>query len=392
MSERTSVHDGWSRAREKPEQRQRRKEAEHVTDAVFGPLLVENPLAVRVQHVPYTLRLSPGHIEWTLGDLGSKEPRHGWRSGWQADGRHPPDPARVPEDVCLTAFTRLADEQDEGPFLQFAQRYGVLGLCHAQNEGSQKINGVQFWAGDEGNDLQEWYPGIRDGSFPPVVEPENVNAPDARIQWYREPIAGWRAYARQARAVMQIAFTLQQGQCARREEWQCFYEDKDAHLLADADLENQRGVLAHMVSRRWIENAGISLQLHSYNDGVLRLRLETGGFYGPRAKRLKVEDQNIYTQDGLALGWPRNSLFGTLALQLIAVVYANDRLIQCAQCATVFPRQGKRRYCSVTCVEDAHRKDERISAAKSRAEKKRAVTLLDSHSDSQDKKTPMDVS
>ncbi len=385
MNEDAPIHKGWWAANEKPEQRRRRHEAEDVARAVFGPLLVENPLAVRVQHVPYALRLSPGHIEWTLGDLASNEPRHGWHSGWRADGCHPPKFAPVPEDVCLMAFMRLADEQDEGQFLQFAQRYGVLGLCHAQNEESRQINGVQFWVGDEGSNLQEWYPGIRDGSLPPTIEPENVDAPDARIKWYREPIAGWKAYARQARAVVQIAFTLQQGQRAGTEGWQCFYEDKDAHRLAYENLEGQRGVLAHMVSRRWIENAGISLQLHSYSDGVPRLSLETGGFYGPRVKRPKVEDQNIYRQDGLALGWPRHSLFSTLALQLIAVVYANDRLVQCAQCSTIFPRQGKHRYCSKVCADAAHREDKRISAAKSRAAKKGAGVSVDSHPDSQDK-------
>ncbi|MGI8688667.1 MAG: hypothetical protein ACR2M3_08815 [Thermomicrobiales bacterium] len=369
------VHKGWWAANEKPEERQRRKESEYVTHAVFGPLLIENPLAVRVQHVPHALRLSPGHIEWTLGDAS----HHGWRGGWRADGYHPPNPALVPEDVCLTAFMRLADEQDEGQFLQFAQRYGVLGLCPTQNEESRKINGVQFRAGGERNELQEWYPGIRDGSLPPraIIEPENVDAPDAWMQWYREPIAGWRAYARQARAVMQIAFTVRDGQRAGREEWQCFYEDKDAHRFADADLEGQRGVLAHMVSRRWIENAGVSLQLHSYNDGIPRLSLETGGFYGPRAARAKVEEQNIYKQDGLALGWPRHSLFSTLALQLMAVVCANDRLVRCAGCGMIFPYQGKQRprtdqphYCSTACQDEASREDKREYAARQRAKKK----------------------
>jgi len=377
------------------------REALLLAQAPFRVLPVDNPLAARELQVPRYIRLGNGRIEW----------RGGWETGWRADGVHPPNLVPVPEDSCLAAFIRLADEQDDAVFVSFAQRYGVLGLCPVPKEQGKQIRGVKFFYTSDveqyradfaefieqamniqkGQTLrfaraeaEHWYPSVRDKNHPPSYVERRASR---EKQWFWEPIEGWRAYAREARAILNIAIALRAGEQGGSDYWrvlepspQILLEDDRVSSYADLPIRDQRTTLGFLIRHRWLANAGVTLSFHWLYDGPPRLYLETGGLYGP--DRLRDETDPAF------LNWPLHSLFSTLALQLAGAVCADERLVQCAKCGNVFLYEGKRRpradqphYCSDACYQEARREDKREHAAKKRAAQRVTATLTAKTSD-----------
>lgn len=351
-----------------------RVEALLAAEAPYRTFLVENPLTDRVLHVPPLLRVRAGRIEWSLGDAADGW----WREGWSADRMRISDPLPSPRLSCLSQFVRLADEFDERMFLLFAQRFGVLGLCPVP-EGA-RINGIHF--GDP-SAPEHWYPGVRDGGIPPLVDPEVF----AHERWYWEPIAGWRAYAKEAQSVLNLA------RDARLSQTREANPSPPNELAARySPYPEDETVVLPMIIRSWLANAGITISFVWPRAEGPKLVLSTGGIAGPN--RRQPVSGALLTDPLAQLGWPLHNLFGTLALQLAGALCADDRLVQCAKCGRIFmhegayrPRYDRPHYCSDPCRQDARRETMRKSAAKSRAAKKGAkremTRRVDSHRDSQ---------
>jgi len=367
----TTLMANNARAHERQQEEDQRVEALLLAEAPFRTFLVENPLVDRALHVPPLLRLGPGRIEWALGNADDGW----WRDGWRADRAQASEPLPSPRLSCLNQFIRLADDPDERRFLLFAQRYGVLGLCPVPE--GERFNGVRF--GDP-SALEHWYPGVRDKGVPPRVDPDATEGK----RWYWEPIAGWRAYAREARAILRMA---QHVRIHGRKEPLPSDNRLSQYNLGDAESSLHEVVASF--AHNWLKNAGITVTLSWLQGQPARLVLSTGGAAGP-SKHPQVS--GLVTDPLAQLGWPLHNLFGTLALQLAGALCADDRLVQCARCGTIFMHEGAHRprrdqpyYCGVACRQAARKEDKREWAARKRAEKKSvAVTDGDSHADSQD--------
>jgi len=325
-----------------------------------------------VLHVPPLLQLRPGSIEWSLGDGKGGW----WRDGWRADGAQYPDPLPSTRLSCLNQFIRLAEEPDERRFLLFAQRYGVLGLCRVP-EGA-RINGVCL-----GHPAapEYWYPGVRDKGVPQRVDPSLSTSG----QWYWEPIEGWRQLARQARLILDWAFCLRSS-----EGWSRLPFDAARAQYSTDDAESSLHSILESLAGSWLDNAGITVNFTWSPGEQARLVLSTGGIRGPSSR---TPSSGIVTDPLVQLGWPLHNLFGTLALQLVGALCADERLVQCARsrCGTIFMHEGVHRprrdqpyYCGEACRHEARKEDKREWAAKNRAAKKAAAVTSDSHPDSQD--------
>ena len=176
---------------------------------------------------------------------------------------------------ALTRFVRLADA--DGPaILRFARQYGVL------------------------------IPGAL--GRPP----------------YSEPLELWRHYARQARALLNIAARLHRDEPGELAEWQAVYarqplmDQAQLEKLAGAPVESQR-FFVEMAVNEWLKMASVQPEFQ-WRYGSPRITLSGAG------------------------------LFPALALQLMAAIARTDGLALCTGCGSPYtpkrrPRTGTRHYC-----------------------------------------------
>ncbi len=295
--------------------------------------------------VPRAVRLGPGRIEWTFGGQteGIKVESGGVRQ------KNPPYAvdtgvrgAKMPPSNPLAHFVQLAEATDQEEFVAFAERFGVLGLHHLTS--AETIHGGYQWDNDV------WVPGL----VSPLVD---VDA-RAHEQWYWGPLAVWRAYAREAQMIQQAAFNLKREKLVDNRTWRKWHDlpglaelnlaqyDSDApHWvpskedreraraagktpssffggpsmwpLTNADKVNeQRGALALVVTRRWLNFASLRPALRWYVNDDPRISLV------PTVQRT-------------------DALFSTLAFLLAMTICAGDRLIVCARCGNPYLYEGK---------------------------------------------------
>ena len=206
-----------------------------------------------------------------------------WPHGGTDTGRY-----RAADPRMLDAFVVLADAPAER-ILAYARRYGVLGLCEHGLPMSHN------WAAvDPDQDLLierlhrgeplDWDRLTRatERCFPRQLE---------RHWW--EPLAGWRRYAGQARALLTIAAHLQAGRPAPADDWRALGETEQGFAMLEAlnpgtartDLPLQRWLLQHHLNT-WLQLAAVQPRVEWHDPHALHLRLDAHGVFGALAVQL----------------------------------------------------------------------------------------------------------
>ncbi len=232
---------------------------------------------------------------------------------WSWHRTYPPYTQVRPDSRVLEGFVKLADAPAE-KVLDYARRFGVLGICEHGVPASHNR-----------------------GPFPPQLGPQTACRPlgyfdfldrdrseglAARACW--EPVEVWWRFARQARAMLDIAAHLHQDQRPRAESWRTLWASSlgwtegEPEPWKDWDSEDARRELADPLNM-WLA-LGVAPPL---------LRWEGSG---PPA---------------VLLG---GGLFGTLAVQLMSAVTRTRGLSLCSECGDPYPperqpRAGEKNYC-----------------------------------------------
>lgn len=269
---------------------------------------------------PSDARVVGEYLEWRIGD--------DWEAGLPAEG-------------CLSAFAALADQTDGRAFARFARRYGVLGIVP--------------------NGAMNGRPGCSTGdAFPP-------HAGEGADAWFQEPLAGWRAYASHARAVLALATALQsmeridpyrvllaagfaRSTLSRRVDSDHPLTDEDRTFwgrfgylglpmvinnlerVGSADPSvtaysvaapgaRQRVWFGHHVAKTWLAHAAIAPDI-AWTGGTPRVTLTMSDFS---------------VRSGWHL-WPENTLVSVLAVQLAAALCSEAGLVPCEVCAVPFEK------------------------------------------------------
>lgn len=217
-----------------------------------------------------------------------------------------------PTEGMLERFVALSGAAPER-VVTYARRWGVLGICrhslpmtHNPPPIPRKPGGVPMtWC----------YPlGWREGAL-----------------W--EPIAAWRRYAAQMRALLNIGARVQDGKPGRAEDWQVLYPHPEELVAAPAvvrpgtfgpwwghDAEADRAGVAYQL-KEWLSMARVELEPAWDEPNRLVLRLAVGG------------------------------LFGALIVQLMLAITRTDGLAICSACGVAYipkrrPAANRRRYCT----------------------------------------------
>lgn len=263
---------------------------------------IERPLPEREWYIPKKIWLEPDKLIW--------EPD--------------PDVREVrPGPGMLTDFVNLAVGPDER-ILKFAQRWGVLMLCEhglptSHNPHKRSSAGFEFGCYPRG-----WF------DRPPGVV------------W--APLADWRFWARQARALLNIAANLHCDKVGEPSDWQTVYERTNTSHSAvpwwQQDIEVDRMKVADVVNE-WLDLAQSRL--------FLRWR---------PAQSPSVEVSGA-------------SLFGSLGVQILFAISRSDGLALCSACGIPYPpskrpKPGQRNYCR-DCGKKAAQRDAARDYRKRRA-------------------------
>lgn len=309
----------------------------------------------------------------TPDSVNSQDGRLLWRTGdaWEEGG---------PAVDALPAFARLAEADDDGAFVKFARRWGVLGL------------------------LQDGSPGVLSGELPPVDDPDK----DASRKLHVEPIAGWRGYARHAKACLYITHALQTASDridAKRElvnagfpgsslagrvghghplteddrlVWGRFGRLSLPRLIGNLDqvggrpddsltagaraafwerppLDRQREWFGHHIAMTWLAFG----------------RISPGIEWTGKGPRLSLSLHNWQLQLGTPSAWPPNPLVSILAAQ-IATSVMFGKLTPCDHCG--LPFTAARDKTCPACRYQEDRERHRVYMAKKRASVRGSTT------------------
>jgi DNA-directed RNA polymerase subunit RPC12/RpoP len=227
------------------------------------------------------------------------------------------------DSTLLTDFVSLADTDDER-ILAFARRWGMLNICE---------HGLPIyhpWIGERRRYPCDWLD--VDGS--------------RKVFW--EPLAAWRRYAAEARALIKLSRRLHRGRLGELHDWQevpgvqgtAYWEtwSEAGHVPEDSallliqdnwaftldetklgrDVAFERRCLARSVEK-WASDGGVKPIL-DWDGAKPRIELEGGG------------------------------LFGALAVELLQAVGYPDTLAICDGCGKAFipamrPSTSRRNYC-----------------------------------------------
>jgi hypothetical protein len=160
--------------------------------------------------------------------------------------------------------------------------------------------------------------------------PDSLDFPDELDFRFKEPIAVWHRFARNVKALLNIAAQLNQGKMARWEDWQTFYEVDEAYELDDPkeqpfmkNVQEARKTLASEVDE-WI------------TVGQVRPRIE----WDNKTRKWR------FSLDAVSSG---PNLFGLLALNL-SLAIAGTELAVCCGCQKSYspvrrPNSERRNYC-----------------------------------------------
>lgn len=208
-----------------------------------------------------------------------------------------------PGPQMLERFVSLADASPAS-ILEFARQWGVLEICehglprsHNPCRPGQQMYRRVTWCYPLG-----WY--------------ERGKGYDC---W--EPLAAWRQFSRHARALLNIAAQLHQGQVGRLEDWRIVYERSGSPRPApwwEQDVQIEKWKVANVVNE-WLELGNVRLRAR-WDEAGPSVTLAGGG------------------------------LFGALACQLLLTISRTDGLAICSACGVPYvphrrPVAKRRRYC-----------------------------------------------
>ena len=254
---------------------------------------------------------------------------------WNVDDGAEREIVRREPPGILYEFVQLDKPAD---VLRFAQRYSIIGFCgHAlpythpsrlRVPGSSSIRLRLPTPIDLSPFPKSWllarigrcWPLGWEGDTPPFVGFSG--------DCY-EPIGPWLHFARQARAILNVAAQLYLHRCGSESDWQQIHK---------GDWQDFRS---------WRDNAsGLSIERHLLTDIVNSWLIIAGVCVGLERSALKSNSlaQLVVDTDGI---------FGEIAYQLALAVSQSRGLVCCSECATPYvpdrlPNPGQDHYCK-TC-------------------------------------------
>jgi transposase-like protein len=273
---------------------------------------LERPLALADWLRPDVVEVEGEWLRWEYSDKGR---------GFGAHIRMGPG--------LLAEFPKLADASPSA-IRNYARRWGVLKICaHGLPCGHNPPPVVGMESG-----LVTWcYP---------------LGWPDTC--W--EPLDRWRHFARQTRAMLNIAAYVHAGKPGRPEDWQTVYED----AKTDAWQHVHQG--GPFWERLTCEAARARLGL------LLDERLALG----------HVRPQLTWSGKTHEIVLKGSGLFGALTAQLLMVISRTDGLLICSGCGQAYdpkprrPRAGTRHYCQTCRHHSIPQRDAMVDLRKRREE------------------------
>lgn len=263
--------------------------------------------------------------------------QQGQRLCWGATFEHPPVERRV-GPRWLESFTALADASDVA-IVEYAREHGVLGLCaHSlpwtHNPPGDEKAAMAIADGTRGAPTAGRG---RGSSVPPALRrwlavqiargcrPQAVEDSERFTAW--EPLAQWRRWARQARALLNVAASLHQDKPGPAEDWSTIFTNGPRRApWWKQTTAGDRIILAHVLNE-WMVLANVR-PLITWSIG---------------------RPPEVVFSSGAG----HATLFGTLACQLVFAAARSDGMAVCSSCGGMYtptrrPRGDQRRYCP-TC-------------------------------------------
>jgi hypothetical protein len=251
------------------------------------------------------------------------EPSHIESGPWIRWSLRQADPAQLsPQaDGCLPRFVRLAHATDD-EILRFAQRWGPLGICWRHGHPSTHLYSRFCEPRGMTTDASQF---------------NLMSSDESGFAW--EPVAAWRRYAAQAKAVLSIRASMCEGSRINASDYieldKAHGGDIEARTL-DKD-EYLAGRNVRVCVEKWLRAGHVEMKF--------RYDAETDSF----SARLVVTPSVIAGRLGFGF------LFGTLAIQLAAVLTSPRGVFRCDNpvCLTPYtpdpnkherrPKRGPRR-------------------------------------------------
>jgi hypothetical protein len=234
----------------------------------------------------------------------------------------------TPSKGMLEEFVALADA-DENKYLEYACKWGILELCK-----------------------EHFSPTSHNYNCEPIIPfrtivlgPTEKAAKEhyEKILSEGEPISAWRDYARFAKAILNIAARLHEGEIGSDEDWDTLHFDEAGFLGLDyaaerrkskkfPDLYREKSMIANGVNTYWLGSGGVQPRV-SWKASRPIITFECPKPYG--------------------------KLFANLAIQLMMAVSQVDAVAICSACGQSYmpkrrPKNNQRRYCP-TCKKVAQR-------------------------------------
>lgn len=225
----------------------------------------------------------------------------------------------TPSKGMLEEFVALADA-DEYKYLEYACRWGLLELCKEHHEPT-----------NHNYNCEPIVP-----SRMVVLGPTNKASREHRenLLSQGEPISAWRCFAQFARAVLNIAARLHEGEMGSDEDWRTLHYDRAGFLGQDyaaerrkraifPDLDFEKSLIADGVNTYWLGSGGVQPRVYwKANRPIIT-------FECPK---------------------PYGKLFANLAIQLMMALSQIDAVALCSACGQSYspkrrPKSTQRRYC-----------------------------------------------
>lgn len=224
----------------------------------------------------------------------------------------------TPSRGMLEEFVALADAAGH-KYLEYACRWGLLELCKEHHE-----------------------PTNHNYNCEPLVPSRMVvfGPTDKAAQEHREtllstgePICAWRRHARFARALLNIAARLHEGEPGSDEDWETLHFDEAGFLGwnhperrrrdKSLDIDYEKTLIADGVNTYWLGSGGVQPRI--YWEGSR----PTITFECPK---------------------PYGKLYANLAIQLMMAISQLDSMAICSACGQSYmprrrPKNNQRRYC-----------------------------------------------
>ena len=211
--------------------------------------------------------------------------------GWRGDPLQ--WTTRRPGPHILSDFVRLAD--GDGPTIRaYARRWGILGICE--------------------HGLPSSHLGNEDGT--PRCRPlSRREDPAWRFDGW-EPLERWRHFARQARAILDLAASLHADQPGQPEDWQVVVQHRKQPVPWWRPSVEAEWILLSSVVQEWIRIGDV------------------------RPVMARGPTQGRQVEFGSSAGGTR--LFGTLACQLLFTITRVTGVAVCSACAAIYNPHGGR--------------------------------------------------